>query len=125
MLGFYTNLAFSGITVCWSHSNVSSPFPDNNELLLHPLCRGQANSCKGNKPPTGFEAITLDGSSPRKASRLLRTNRAAHIVVLGVHGHVLLLQFHHYVHIPLIIFHFIQGPRNVRVLEHLIHTEEE
>lgn len=54
----------------------------------------------------------------------LRTNQATHVVLLGVHGHVLFLQFHHYIHVPLVVFHFIQGSRNVSSLEHLTEAEE-
>ena len=56
---------------------------------------------------------------------LLKTNQATHVVLLGVHGHVLFLQFHHYIHIPLVVFHFSQGSRNVSSLEHLTDAEEQ
>lgn len=74
-----------------------------------------------------LEADTQDGRSGLAASAvslLAEDKPVTHVVLLGVHGHVLFLQFHHYIHIPLIILHFIQGSRNISLLKHLTDAEE-
>lgn len=74
---------------------------------------------------TGADNLTSTKPGLRSGQSLLlelflQTNQATHIILLSIQSHVFFLQPHHYIHISLIIFHFIQGSGNICLLEHLI-----
>lgn len=49
---------------------------------------------------------------------------ATYIILLNIQCHVLFFQFHHYIHISLIVFNISQSSRYVSLLKHLVEGQE-